>query len=275
MKNIKNYVRAGSLEEAWQLNQNKKNRILGGMLWLRLEGGDVDTAIDLCELGLDKIEETKEQFSIGAMVSLHQLELHEGLNAYTENAVKDALKDIVGVQFRNMATVGGSLWGRFGFSDVLTLFLLLDTYVELYKGGRIPLEEFAARKPDRDILLRIVVKKRDIKTAYAAMRNQRTDFPVIACGISCIDGAYRVSVGARPGRAMVFRDEQGMLEGAYTQEKAKAFAEMAAQKIPTESNVRASASYRTHLIRGLVLRLLEKVEAQEHTDVADGKPEET
>ena len=34
-----------------------------------------------------------------------------------------------------MATVGGSIWGRFGFSDVLTVFLAMDSYVELYKGG--------------------------------------------------------------------------------------------------------------------------------------------
>ena len=36
MITIQNYVRARSLEEAWQLNQNKRSRILGGMLWLRL-----------------------------------------------------------------------------------------------------------------------------------------------------------------------------------------------------------------------------------------------
>ena len=146
MMTIKEYVRVKSLEEAWQLNQNKKNRILGGMLWMRLSNTMINTAIDLSELGLDSIEENEQEFSIGAMVSLRDLEVHEGLNRYTDNAVKNAVKDIVGVQFRNMATVGGSIWGRFGFSDVLTVFLALDTYVELYKGGIVPLEEFAKMK---------------------------------------------------------------------------------------------------------------------------------
>ena len=36
--------------------------------------------------------------------------------------------------------MGGSVWGRFGFSDVLTLLLSIDTSVELYKGGIVPLE---------------------------------------------------------------------------------------------------------------------------------------
>ena len=110
MITIQNYVRAQSLEEAWQLNQNKRSRILGGMLWLRLGSGTVNTAIDLCDLGVDTIEETQEQFSIGAMVTLRDLELHPGLNDYSHHAVADAVKDIVGVQFRNMATVGGSIW---------------------------------------------------------------------------------------------------------------------------------------------------------------------
>ena len=35
MISIQKYVRAQSLEEAWQLNQSRRNRILGGMLWLR------------------------------------------------------------------------------------------------------------------------------------------------------------------------------------------------------------------------------------------------
>ncbi|MFR6443921.1 MAG: hypothetical protein ACLUPB_15335 [Agathobacter rectalis] len=29
------------------------------------------------------------------------------------------------MQFRNVATVGGSIWGRFGFSDVMTIFRAL------------------------------------------------------------------------------------------------------------------------------------------------------
>ena len=87
MITIQKYVRAQSLEEAYQLNQSKRNRILGGMLWLRLGKGSVSTAIDLCDLGLNKIEETEEAFSIGAMVTLRDLEQHEGLNACFGGAV--------------------------------------------------------------------------------------------------------------------------------------------------------------------------------------------
>ena len=254
MITIQKYVRAQSLEEAWQLNQNKRNRILGGMLWMRLGKGSINTAIDLCDLGLNTIEETEEQFSIGAMATLRDLETHKGLNDYSAGAVRNAVQDIVGVQFRNLATVGGSIWGRFGFSDVLTVFLAMDTYVELYKGGIIPLEQFNNMKKDNDVLVRIIVKKVPCKVAYTAMRAQRTDFPVLACAVSCVNGEYRASVGARPARAQIYRDESKLVDGAITGENAKAFAAFVAEKAPTEGNIRGSAAYRTHLIKVLVER---------------------
>ena len=248
MITIQKYIRAQSLEEAWQLNQNKRNRILGGMLWLRLGKGTVNTAIDLCDLGLDAIEETEEQFSIGAMATLRDLEVHEGLNAYTDGAVADAVKDIVGVQFRNMATVGGSIWGRFGFSDVLTVFLAMDSYVELYKGGIVPLEQFAKMKKDNDILVRLIVKKTPCRVVYSAMRIQRTDFPVLTCAVANMNGEYRAAIGARPARAMLIRGEKG-----------ESFAAFVAENAPTEGNMRGSAAYRTRLIRVLVERSMAKL----------------
>ena len=249
MVTIQKYVRAQSLEEAWQLNQNKRNRVLGGMLWLRLGKGSVNTAIDLCDLGLDAVEETEEQFSIGAMVTLRDIEQHEGLNAYSGHAVRDAVKDIVGVQFRNMATVGGSIWGRFGFSDVLTVFLAMDSYVELYKGGIVPLEQFAKMKKDSDILVRLIVKNTLCKVVYSSMRNQSTDFPVIACAVARTEGGYRASIGARPARAILIRSEA-----------AEGFPAFVAQNAPTEGNIRGSAAYRTHLIRVLVERAMNELE---------------
>ena len=260
MIRIQNYVMAESLEQAYQLNQNKRSRILGGMLWLKLSNIAVHTAIDLSRLGLNAIEETEEEFSIGAMTTLRQLELHEGLNAYANGAVAKAVHDIVGVQFRNMATVGGSLFGRFGFSDVLTVFLAMDAYVELYRGGIVPLETFANMEKGRDILVRLIVKKKPGCFAYQAMRNQRTDFPILTCAASKVDGEYRVVVGARPARARVLRDEKGLLSGGVNEESARAFAAFAAETLPTGGNVRGTAEYRTHLIRVLTRRTLTELE---------------
>ena len=115
MLSFNQYVRAQSLEEAYTLCQKKSNVVLGGMLWLKMQKKNAGTAIDLCDLGLDQIEESEEEYRIGAMVSLRTLENHAGLNALTQGAMAEAVKHIVGVQFRNLATAGGSIYGRFGF----------------------------------------------------------------------------------------------------------------------------------------------------------------
>ena len=265
MMTIREYKRAESLEEAWQLNQKKNNRVIGGMIWLKMENINVGTAIDLSGLGLDKIEETAAGFSIGAMVPLRQIELHEGLNAYTDGAVRESVRHIVGVQLRNLATVGGSIYSRFGFSDVLTMFLGMDTWVELYDAGRIPLTEFVNMKKDNDILVNIIVRKEPLLTCYLSQRNIKTDFPVLTCAASVIGNEARTVIGARPARAMIVEDKKQILKNfrnmtkKQKEEAIEAFAEYAAENVPTAGNMRGSKEYRTLLVKVLTRRAWEAV----------------
>ena len=259
MMTIREYARPATLEEAWQLNQKKPNRVLGGMLWLKMEKINVGTAIDLSGLGLDTIEETDDGFSIGAMVTLRQLELHPGLAAYTDGAVRESVRHIVGVQLRNLATVGGSIYSRFGFSDVLTMFLALNASVELYKGGVVPLAEYAQRPYDRDILVRVLVPKENARFVYQSVRNSQTDFPVLTCAAAKLaDGSIRAAIGARPGKAVLYTAAPEAGEAA--EEFAARFAAEVKADIKTESNLRGGAEYRRHLAGVLTKRAVCRLE---------------
>ena len=77
MLKIKNYVKAESLEQAYELNQKRTACVLGGMVWLKMGNRVVTTAIDLSGLGLDTITETESEFVIGCMTPLRDLELHQ------------------------------------------------------------------------------------------------------------------------------------------------------------------------------------------------------
>ena len=249
MMTIREYKQAESLEEAWQLNQKKANRVLGGMIWLKMENINVGTAIDLSGLGLDTIEETETEFRIGAMASLRALELHEGLAAYTNGAMRESVRHIVGVQFRNCATVGGSIYGRFGFSDVLTLFLALDCEVELYRAGRMPLAQFAAMPYDRDILTHICLRKTPgLKVQYQSVRATQTDFPILTCAAArTAQGKYRFAIGARPMKAVLVTPDCDPAQLPAAVQAA----------VKTGSNLRGSAAYRTHLVGVLVKRAVQ------------------
>ena len=257
MIKIKDYVRVGSLEEAYELNQKRSACILGGMLWTKMGQRQVQTAIDLSGLGLDQIEESEEEFSIGCMVTLRQLEEHEGLNAYTDGAARESVRSIVGVQFRNLATVGGSIFGRFGFSDVLTLFLALDTEVELVHAGRMPLAEFACSKRDRDVLVRLIVKKHE----------GVTDFPVLTCAVRVEDGKGCAVLGARPAKAARVELPAELVEklaaGKASAEELKAAASEISDQFTYGSNMRGSAEYRQHLGRVRLRRCMAEIQKKE------------
>ena len=265
MLKIKSYVKVKSIAEAYELNQKKTALVLGGMVWLKMGNRNISTAIDLSGLGLDTVQETDDEFVIGCMATLRDLEVHPGLNAYTDGAVKQSVCHIVGVQFRNCATVGGSIYGRYGFSDVLTMFLAMDTWVELYDAGRIPLTEFVNRKKDNDILVNIIVRKQPLFVCYMSQRNSKTDFPVLTCAASLIGEEARTVIGARPARAVVVEDKESILKNfkhmtnKQRGEAIEKFAEYAAEHVTTAGNMRASAEYRTLLVKVLIRRTWEAV----------------
>ena len=226
------------------------------MLWLKMQNRSVDYAIDLCDLGLDKIEDRGDEFHIGAMVSLRQLEKHHGLNEYTQNAIKNSVESIVGVQFRNLATVGGSLFGRYGFSDVLTIFMAMDAYVELHHGGIIPIREFAAMPITKDILVKVIVKKTPLQIQYLSQRNTKTDFPILTCAMSKINDKYLCVIGARPLKAMAFEDEKERLLKGINETSVKEFVNDITEKLVVGSNLRGSKEYRRRIAKALIQRSL-------------------
>ena len=256
MLTINEYRKVESLEEAYELNQKKNNKIIAGGVWMKIGDRRIATAIDLSGLGLDQITETDTEFVIGAMTTLREIEKHAGLAAYTDGAIRESVRHIVGVQFRNLATIGGSIFGRFGFSDVLTCFLALDTEVELYKGGIISLEEFAKMERDNDILVRVIVKKTPGKGSYQSHRNTKTDFPVLAVAADRYGDELKVAVGARPMKAVCIHVPAEQLDACTDLKK---FAKELAAQVPMGSNMRGSAAYRTHLAEVLIRRALERI----------------
>ena len=264
------YVRAQSLDEAYELYQKKPNFVLGGMLWLKMKNKTLGTAIDLCDLGLDQIYEDENEFRIGAYATLRQIETHEALNAYTHGAIAESVRHIVGVQFRNVATVGGSIWGRFGFSDVMTIFRALGAKVQLHKAGIMDLDEFAALpRTTRDVLVSVIVPKNAKGVVYLSQRNQSTDFPVLTCAVANRSGRYVAVIGASPYMAEPVWDEDGILDGiadaktdsnaaltdnSENNAKIDKFAEYVAEHIRFGSNIRAGAEYREMICRVLTRR---------------------
>ena len=247
MAQYKNYVIAQTLDEAYELNAKKSTVIVAGNMWLRMCGMRRQTALDLSALGLDFIKEDEQGFTIGAMTTLRTMETHPALNAAFGGVFARAFEPIVGTQFRNSATVGGSVFSRFGFSDVSTLLLAMGAKVVTHARGEVPLDEFQKEKWDRDILTAIRIEK-GRSAAIESVRLSKTDIPVLVCAATADERGVRVVLGSRPARAVIVAEDAKPEELDYMR--------MAAD-IPMGSNARASEAYRRKVAPVLMERAVQ------------------
>lgn len=247
MAQYKNYVIAQTLDEAYALNAKKSTVIVAGNMWLRMCGMRRQTVLDLSALGLDYIKEDEQGFTIGAMTTLRTMETHAALNAAFGGVFARAFEPIVGTQFRNGATVGGSVFSRFGFSDVSTLLLAMGAKVVTHARGEVPLDEFQKEKWDRDILTAIRVEK-GRSAAIESVRLSKTDIPVLVCAASADERGVRVALGSRPARAVIVAEDARLEELDYMR--------MAAD-VPMGSNARASEAYRRKVAPVLMERAVQ------------------
>lgn len=234
-------------------------------MWLRLSDRTVPVGIDLSGCGLNEIEETEDSFVIGAMVTLGQLEHHEGFRQMTRSVFTNGVHDIIGTQFRNLATVGGSAYARMGFSDIVTSLLPLDTYVEFTGAGTMRFADFVNGGAARDVLERIIVKKHDYRASFQCLRNSATDFSTLNACAALWDGQWHLAVGARPKKAKFLEGEDLGLPARFSPEELDAACQRA-RDLNYGTDRRASAAYRAELAEVLSRRAILEAAAQQ--DVA-------
>ncbi|WP_432666133.1 FAD binding domain-containing protein [Wukongibacter baidiensis] len=259
---IKEYVKPESIDKAYDCLVSKKNSVLiGGGAFVRMGRKNITTAIDLSEANLNTIKETEDEIEIGGMTTFGELEQSPILKKYFSNMLALSVKDIVGVQLRNIVTVGGTVHSRYGFSDLITALLALDTMVKLYKQGIIPLEEFLAKGSEQpDILESIIIKKDSRKAAFESMRNSKGDYAILNVAISKLEDRFRISVGARPSRATLAYDTMDYLnKNGYSHKNIIEASKMASDEITFGTNSRGGKEYRREICKVLLKRALLEV----------------
>ena len=203
MLQMDNFLYVSDLSEAYDtLLSVPGSVVLGGCGYLRLGARSISTAIDLSRLDLDFVRETEGAVEIGAMTTLRTLETDLLSSSLGGGVLQTAVKNIVGVQLRNCVTIGGTVAGRYPFSDPITALMALDTQLMFYKHGQVSLEQYLAGKDYKDILEKIIIPKDGRIAAFTSIRKAKTDFAVLNVAVSKKEDAYRIIVGSRPGRAI-------------------------------------------------------------------------
>lgn len=263
MITIDKYIKPNSIKECYETLKDVPNsEIIAGGIFLKLSSKKIDTLIDLYDLNMNYIKEDKESVEIGAMTTFRDIEMSKIIKENFGDILSDSVKDVVGVQFKNSVTVGGSIYPKYGFSDLLTALLVLDCKVVLYKMGEISLEEFLNRKIDeKDILLKIVIKKQNISASFKSLRNSAGDYSILNCAVSNENGKFKIAVGARPlfatysVRAQEFLNEKSDINANTALEAGK----MASEHILFGTNYLATAEYRQEICKVITKRAIMEV----------------
>ncbi|HBG7747684.1 TPA: FAD binding domain-containing protein [Clostridioides difficile] len=257
MITIKEYVVPKSLDEAYELLISRKNNIiLGGCGFLKLGSKNIGSAIDLKDLALDYINETDDSILIGADTSLRTLELNKVIKNYCNGVISNAVSNIVGVQFRSGARVGASVFAKYGFSDLIPSLLVVDAKVKLYKKGVMNLADFLESEIEKDILIEVILPKKDAIGVFDSIRKCTGDFAVLNGAMLKEGSIYKIAIGARPRRAKIAYKASEILSLENDIEKA---GEVSSEELSFGSNIRGSKEYRKDMAKALVVRMYNSI----------------
>ncbi|MBS5787357.1 MAG: FAD binding domain-containing protein [Clostridioides difficile] len=248
-------------QEAYSiLTKRKNNQVIGGSAFLRMGRKRIGTGVELSKLNLDYIKEDDSYIEIGAMTTLRTLETSTILQESFGEIIRDSLRDIIGVQFRNVVTVGGTVFSRYGFSDLIVALLSLDTDVELFNIGRIKLDDFLVREYKKDLLTKIYIKKSNKKSVYKSLRNAKSDYPILNVSVSRDNDDFKICIGARPQRAVVARKASDFLSSnEVNNENIDKALNLITEDVSFGTNMRGTKEYREVVSKVLVKRAITEV----------------
>ena len=260
---VNEYYRASSLDDAYRkLQEDPKNVILAGGLWIKKMGQSVNALVDISTLGLDKISESKEEVVVGSMTTQRDFENSSVIKSLFNNSIAFSTREVMGVNFRNLATIGGSIMGRFPFSDVICGLLPYDVSLEFYPEQRMSLEDYLNFKGKLNaILVAIHIKKQSGRGYFKKVKRTALDFPIINFAIAKVNGEYRIAVGSRPSTAALAHKAMEFINNVNnpTRDDFIKAAEIACEELTFLDNKDASKEYRLDLTKVYVRRGLEEV----------------
>lgn len=226
---VNEFKRPKSIEEAYSLlMSHPKAGLIAGGLFMRLQKKTYPLLIDLQALDLNYIKVLSKGYEIGAMTSLRTLE-----KSNLPRGIIEATRQIAGIGVRNLATIGGSVCGRYPFSDINVALQAMNAKLNFYHSGQISIHTYLERGlGEADILMSIEIPEIK-KSSTRYYKKVYTDFSLV--NVAYADG--QLVIGARPARGILldkpylslidgieFKDDY-KASGDYRKALAKALAE--------------------------------------------------
>ena len=215
--NVKKIEAPNRIDDAYALLLSDPNcRIVAGNTQPAEEDKPI-TVLSLQNLDLSYIHSTTFTIQVGAATPLDEIEKSDLLNAFNNGIFHNSLKDVCDEDFRKVATVGGNLMLKYGYSDLIPALLVTDPMILFYGYEKealedihhehlsyIPMEEFLEMEPLRDIMTEIVIPK-TMNSNFVCRKDSETKRSLLNVAVARYGSQLRVAIGARPMVAKLWR----------------------------------------------------------------------
>lgn len=247
-----NYLRPKTIEEA--IDHLQSGVVLAGGTGLTPRRAQIDSVVDISDLGLDKIEREDQVFHIGAGTSLQAILT----NAEIPAALRQACTLEAGWNMRNMSTLGGTIMDADGRSALVTILLALSAeIVREPEGDLITIDRFLSQRTKINLITQIQFEK-PRKLLYEQVARTPLDFPIVCASLAVADdksGTTNVALGGHGARPVRLPDAEDLVsKGTDRYEVERA----ARRAYKDASDHWASAEYRSAIAGILVRRLMEE-----------------
>lgn len=272
------YYRPQTLDEAFQLKKNIPHSfyISGGTdLLVRIKKKEIRppalislrSAPDLCGVKKNGL------IQIGAMTTISNILKNEELGEKYPGLL-EAARNLGSVQIRNAATIGGNLCNGSPAADMAPALLVLGAMVRLQKGKKtrdVSLEDFFLGPGKtcldaEEILTDILLDSPEPDTKTIFLKKGRVKMDLALASVAALlrtDGdkilRVRLAAGSVAPVPVRLRPVEALLEGARISPRLLVEAQkIASEAVSPISDIRATETYRRHLMGLLVKRAVEK-----------------
>ncbi len=234
---------------------------------LAYQGGlaDVDTLIDIMNLGLTYVTGDDKVLKVGATTTFTEIGSSKLLDKTSWYGLKEVSLKITPPQIRNMGTVGGACCSGIPFYDLPVTLLALDTNFRVVSSAgerMIKAEEFfvdyfvTALSPE-DILIEVQIpRKANTGSAFVKLGRTSVDFAVVnASAMITLDkkskqiSSARIALGAvaaTPIRAKAA--EESLIGKAASEDMIVKASRLAVGDLEPSPSVHASGEYKKKVI---------------------------
>ena len=272
LRNVKNYYRPTTVEEAVALVQSNPNAVyLGCGAWTVAQGDpNLETVVDLQDMGLGGIAATDQAITLGAMVTLQEIIDHPESSTLANGVLATASSFTQSRSLREQGTLGGTLIVAGAADPLTTVLLVLDSEVHYADptAHKIPFVSFVGYR-ERLIKTKVLLTQVSVQrlpaqsaTSFQTVGRSPKDKPIVcaAAYVAVEEGLpaeVRIAVGGADAQPVRLHKAEHLLKGQLLNaEKIDQVLASAGDQLHPPADFRGSAAYRLEMAQVLSRRAI-------------------